>query len=489
MVTRRFAAIPGERMSHAGLLCLEAQSKVKESSMAGPRRRRSPAPPIVYPNAAGIDIGSREHFVAVPPDRTSEPVRSFRTFTEDLEALATWLEACGIRSVAMESTGVYWIPVYELLERRGFEVCLVDTRAVRQVPGRKSDVLDCQWIQQLHGFGLLRASFRPDDRIVVLRSYTRQRDSLVQLASMQIQHMQKALDQMNLQLHHVISDLTGQTGMRIVRALVAGERDPHVLAQHRDPRCRATPAQIEASLRGNLREEHLFALRQALELYDVVQEKISACDTQIEEVLAVLAPQPTPGPVLPPARSRASKDQAFREEPVRERLFALTGGVDLTQIEGMGLSSALRLIAEIGTDMSRWPTEKNFASWMRLAPRTEITGGKPHDRRTPAGSPRAAQILRQAATTVRRSSTALGSFYRRMAARIGVGKAIVATAAKMARLIYVLLRDRRPYQPVSAADYDARHHKRISRSLQRRARELGFTLVRLEPKPVQEPVS
>ena len=449
--------------------------------MAKRPRSITRTPSVLHPDAAGIDVGSREHWVAVPAERAGESVRCFRTFTADLEALAQWLSECGVRTVAMESTGVYWIPVYELLERRGFEVLLVDARSVRHVPGRKSDVLDCQWIQQLHSFGLLRASFRPDDRIVVLRSYARQRERWIRLSSRQIQHMQKALNEMNVQLHHVLSDLAGVTGMRIVRALASGEYDPAVLAQFRDVRCRATQAEVEGALRGNLREEHLFALRQALELYDVVGEKIRACEAQIDQVLHALAPEPPAHPVPAPRSRRAPRGNALRIE-VRERLFALAGGVDLTQIEGLAPSSVLHLIAEIGTDLSRWPTEKHFVSWLRLAPRTKISGGKRLDQRTPAGSPRAAQILRQAATSVLRSPTALGAFHRRMRARVGVAKAVVATAAKIARLIYRLMRGRVEYTPLSAAQYDAQFHHRLSRSLQRRARQLGYALVPIEPQ-------
>jgi transposase len=443
-------------------------------------RKRTPSSQtpvsIVHPDAAGIDIGSERHFVAVPADRDPRPVREFRSFTADLERLADWLTQCRVRTVAMESTGVYWIPVFELLERRGFEVRLVDARHVHHVPGRKSDVLDCQWIQQLHSYGLLRGSFRPEASIATLRSYLRQRERLVQMAVTHVQHMQKAFTQMNIQLHHVISDLTGKTGMRIVRALVAGEYDPEALAEHRDPRCRASRQEIAASLRGHYRAEHLFAVRQALELYDVCQQKIADCDREIEQRLEELTKQTVVPKPLPPTRPRKAQGNEPLFE-IRDPLFRLTGGIDLTQIEGIGPYSALRLISEIGTDMSRWPSEQHFCAWLRLAPGTQISGGRRLDRRTPRGAPRAATLLRQAATTLRRTQTALGAFYRRVAARSGAGKAVVATAHKLARIIYALLQSGGTYQPLPASHYEARFRERTLRSLQRRARSLGYVLV------------
>lgn len=441
------------------------------------KRKRRQETRVVHPRAAGIDIGSDRHWVAVTPELEEEPVRSFRSFTGDLHALADWLEACGVESVAMESTGVYWIPLYELLESRGFEVFLVDARHARNVPGRKSDVIDCQWIEELHRYGLLRASFRPEPTIVRMRAYLRQRARLIEMASTHIQHMQKALSQMNLQLHNVISDITGKTGMQILRAIVGGERDPAQLARFRDGRCRASQEVIAASLTGQYREEHVFALQQALELYDVCHEKIAACDKQIERVLTTLAPETAPGP-LPEAPRKAQKPRG--NEPrfeIRDPLFRLTGGVDVSQIDGIGPYSALRLISEIGLDLTRWPTVKHFTSWLRLAPGTKISGDKRLDRRTPPGAPRAATILRQAATTLRRTDTALGAFYRRIAARLGAGKAVVATARKLAEILYRMLTTGEPYRPITSEAYQRRNRDRERRHLIQRARALGYDLV------------
>jgi transposase len=436
----------------------------------------------VHPNAAGIDVGSSAHWVAVPEERDERPVRSFRSLTADLGALADWLQACGIETVAMESTGVYWIPLYELLEERGFEVVLVNARHVRNVPGRKSDVLDCQWIQQLHSYGLLRGSFRPDDSIVRLRGYLRHREMLVQSGAAHIQHMQKALSQMNIQVHNVLSDITGTTGMRILRGLASGDYDPQRLAEFRDYRCRATREQIAASLVGNYRQEHLFALRQALELYDFYQAQIEACDREIERVLGELAPPPDPeSPPLPPPRSPRKRRGNEPRFDVRDPLYRLTGGVDLTQLDGFGPSNALQLIAEIGTDMTRWPTERHFCSWLGVAPGTKITGGKRLSGRTPHRTNRAATILRRAAVTLRNSRTALGAFYRRIAARASAAKAVVATAHKLARIIYAMFTRGTAYRDPGEATYERRYRARLLHSLQKRAQNLGFQLLPIHP--------
>jgi transposase len=404
-------------------------------------------------------------------------VRKFSSFTHDLHRLADWLLACGVETVAMESTGVYWIPLYEILEERGFEVLLVNARHVRNVPGRKTDLLDCQWIQQLHTFGLLRGSFRPTAEIASLRSYLRHRDTLVEGAASFIQRMQKALVLMNLQLHNVISDLTGLTGMRILRDIAAGEMDPERLAEHRHARIRASKQEIADSLRGHYRAEHVFSLRQALELYDFYQQQIEACDREIEgQVRALEAHCERPSAVLPRSHSprKASNEPAFE---IRSPLFTLCAGVDPTELPGIGPYGALKLISEVGLDMTRWPTEKHFAAWLTLSPNVKISGGKLLASRTQPSANRAARIFRIAAMRIGRSDHALGAFYRRVGMRIGKAKAITATARKLAVLFYRMLRDKRPYREQTAADYDAGQRMRVLRHLRKRAESLGFQLI------------
>jgi transposase len=431
-------------------------------------------------DAAGIDCGSETHYVAVPPERDAQPVRSFKTFTGDLHRLADWLAACGVRSVAMESTGVYWIPIFEILEARGFEVLLVNARHVKNVPGRKSDVLDCQWIQELHTVGLLRGSFRPAAEIAQLRCYLRHRDKLVQDAASHIQRMQKALVQMNLQLHNVISDITGVTGMRILRDIVAGVTDPQLLAVHRNPRCRATKEEIAASLTGNYRSEHLFVLRQHLELYDAFQQQIHACDEQIESLLnALAAKRPKPETPAPPPRRRLHFHHNEPRFEIRDPLYRLAGA-DLTAIDAIAPLSALKLIAEIGTDMSRWPTSKHFTSWLTLAPKNRISGDRLISSRTQSSANRAAMVLRMCAMVVGRTSTALGAYYRRIAYRIGKPKAITATARKLAVLVYRLLKGEIHYNDPGAQAYEELHRTRTLRNLCKRAHQLGFSLVHTE---------
>ncbi len=429
------------------------------------------------PNAAGIDCGAAEHYVAVPADRDAAPVRSFKTFTTDLHRLADWLRACGVTTVAMESTGVYWIPLYEILEARGLDVVLVNAQHVKNVPGRKSDVVDCQWLQQLHSVGLLRGSFRPTAAIAALRAYLRHRETLVQSAATHVQRMQKALVQMNLQLTIVISDITGVTGLRIVRSIVAGQTDPRALAQHRDPRCQAAEADIIAALTGHYRPEHVFVLQQNLELFDAYQRQLAACDAAIEahvDALAAQAPAPA-GPLPGPRTRRKPRDNEPRFD-IRTPLHQLTG-VDLTQIDAIGPYSALRLLAEIGTDMRRWPTEKHFTSWLTLAPHNKISGGRLLSSKTLPSANRAAGILRMAAMSLGRTETALGAFYRRLAFRVGKAKAITATARKLAILVYCTLKQGLVYHDPGAAVYDAQHRQRVIRRLRQRAANLGFSLI------------
>jgi transposase len=430
------------------------------------------------PNVAGIDCGAARHFVAVPPDRAVTPVQSFTTVTSDLRRLVHWLAECRVASVAMEATGVYWIPIYEMLEAAGFEVLLVNARHLKNVPGRKSDVSDCEWLRALHSVGLLRGSFRPPDAIVSLRGYLRHRQTLVESAATYVQRMQKALVQMNLQLPVVVSDITGVTGLRILRDIVAGHRDPQHLAAHRDYRCRASQAVIEAALTGHYRPEHLFVLQQNLALYDACQAHLAACDHAIEMELHTLsAPLDPLTTALPPPRvTRTPRGHEPRFD-IRTPLHRLTGGIDLTQIDGIAPHTALKLISEIGTDMSRWATEKHFTSWLTLAPRNKISGGRLLSSQTQRSANRAAAALRMAAMTLARGDTALGAFYRRLAARIGKPQAITATARKLAILVYRALKGDLVYQDPGADAYSVQQRTRVLRRLRHRAATLGFALV------------
>ncbi|MFN2203900.1 MAG: IS110 family transposase [Caldilineaceae bacterium] len=443
------------------------------------KKRKPKGLRICHPDAAGIDIGSNEHWVAVPADSTDNPVRPFGTFTSHLQQLADWLADCGVRTVAMESTGVYWIPLYELLEQRGFEVLLVNAAHARNVPGRKSDVLDCQWLQELHTYGLLRASFRPEAKIAELRTYTRHRQTLIEEAARQIQRMQKSLDQMNVQVHHVLSDLTSKTGMAIVRDIVAGIHDPQRLAQHRDPRCRASLDVIVEALRGHYQPQHLFTLQQALSLFDTYREHLATCDARIQTLLGALAcdtPQldtPPKPPKFKPTGNQIAID-------VRNPLQRLLGGVDPLTIVGIGPLTALNLLSETGADMTRWPTEKHFVSWLNFSPGTRITGGKRISGKRPTSTNRASLILRQAASSIGRTRTALGAFYRRIAARRSKAVAVVATARKLACAYYRLLRYGGEYVERGADAAERDYHQRRLSHLERQANSLGFHLQPIE---------
>ena len=444
-----------------------------------PRNARRTRRPLreVHPHAAGIDCGAAAHVVAVPPDRDAESVQTFRTFTGDLHRLADWLTACRITHVAMESTGVYWIPVFDILEARGFQVLLVNARHVKHVPGRKTDVIDCEWIRDLHIHGLLGGSFRPTAAIVALRTYVRHRTTLIESAATYIQRMQKALVEMNLQLPLVVSDITGTTGLRILRDIVAGQRDPAVLARHRDYRCHASEADIVAALTGHYRPELVFVLQQNLDLFDHAQQQVATCDRAIEAHLATLAAAvPAPAVPLPAARGRVKPRENEPRFDVRAPLHHLTG-TDLSQIDGIGPYNALRLIAEVGTDMSRWPTEKHFTSWLSLAPHNKISGGRLLSSRTMPSANRAAATLRLAAVTLTRTQTALGAAHRRLAYRIGKAKAVTATARKLAILVYRTLKHGIVYADPGAEAYDRQHRASVVRNIRRRAATLGYELV------------
>lgn len=426
-------------------------------------------------NAAGIDVGASSHFVAVSEARSEQPVREFEAYTSELYRLADWMLECGVETVAMESTGVYWIPLFGVLEERGLEVMLVDPRRIKNVPGRKTDVLDCQWLQQLHTYGLLSGAFRPDAEIRRLRSYLRQRAMLVEYAAHHVQHMQKALTQMNVKLQHVISDITGKTGMSIIEAIVKGERDPIKLAQFRDSRIRADEETIAESLRGHWREEHIFELTQALELFRFYHAKIDECDRHIEGQLKRFEDVSGGDPLDSKSGNRRSKGNAPRFD-VRNHLYRMTG-VDLTQIDGVDGYTALRVVSEIGTDMTKWPTAKHFASWLGLSPNNRITGGKAISSRTKASANRAAAALRMAAQALHRSDSALGAFLRRKKAHLGAPKAITATAHKLARIIYAMLRYGHKYVDAGAEYYETQYRQRALRNAKRRAAQLGYELV------------
>jgi transposase len=452
-------------------------------SQPGTKKKRERKPKVkglpqqfhhINVNAAGIDIGATQHLVAVPEGRDERPVREFGAFTTDLEAIADWLAICGVTTVAMESTGVYWIPLFELLDERGFEVILVDARHVKNVSGRKSDVLDCQWLQQLHTYGLLAGAFRPPDDICVLRSYLRQKAMLTQASSQHIQHMQKALQQMNLLLHNVVSDITGVTGMKIIKAMLDGERSPEVLARHRHGTCRSSEQTIAKSLVGNYRVEHLFALRQAVELYEFYQSKITDCERAINAQLATYpdtaaGPPPPAKPTRPATRMRGGGD-------VREALFKKTG-VDLFAIPGLGADTLLTVTSEVGYDLTPFKTVKHFCSWLGLCPGTRISGGKVLTKKAKRKANRAAQAFRTAAVTLARSQTALGAFYRRVRARQGGQHAATATAHKIARIFYTMLSKGTAYAEVGIEAYEAQFHARKLAFLEKQAKSLGFQLL------------
>ena len=427
---------------------------------------------LTHPNAAGIDIGSAAHFVAVPPERDDEPVREFASFTADLHRLADWLDACGVDTVAMESTGVYWIPLYELLESRGFTVLLVNARHVKNVSGRKSDVLDCQWLQQLMSFGLLRGAFRPAAQVCELRSLSRQRTMLLRSQGRFVQHMQKALTQMNIQLANVISDVAGETGQRILRAIVAGERDGRALAQLRNARIRASEDEIAKSLQGNWRAEHLFALKQALDAFDFCGTQLAECDAQIQAQLQALHVRED-APAQGKKRGRARNAPKF---DLRTQLFQMCG-VDLTRIDGIDVTTALAVVSEVGADLSKFPSDKHFASWLGLCPGTKITGGKVMSGKTKRCANRAAQALRLAAAALRSSQSALGAYYRRLCARMDKPKAVTAAAHKLARLIYAMLTHGQEYTDRGQDYFEERYRQRVLHNLAQKAKAMGMQLV------------
>jgi transposase len=456
-------------------------SKRTKTSAKKPTATAATSLPTVQPMVAGIDVGSTQHWVCGPArDAEGKPaIRSFGTTTVDLEALADWLAAQGTTSAAMESTSVYWIPLYELLEERGIEPVLVNARQLHNVPGRKTDVSDCQWLQLLHSHGLLRGSFRPSEAISRLRTLQRQMANLVAERSRCVQWMQKSLDQMNVQVHRAVTDLTGKTGMAIVRAIVAGERDPALLAAHRDGRCRKSPDEIAKYLTGHWREDHLFNLASTLQIYDVLEGQIATYDARLVQELQALQPPERRDQEVPrhPSKGKETAIKARGDQSSRLALWRFSG-VDLTRIDGISAGTAQVVITEVGASVASFPSEDHFVSWLRLCPRTPISGGKPlKKRRNGLGANRIAGALRMAATALQRSKTALGAAFRRVARHKGGAVAVFATARKLAQLIYRMLRYGQDYVDIGEKAYEAQFEARRLASLKEAARGLGYSLV------------
>jgi transposase len=434
---------------------------------------------LVNPNAAGIDAGSKGHLVSVPEDRCTEHVRTFETFTKDLQALADWLVECGITTVAIEATGVYWVPLYEVLEQRGLNPKLIDSRSLGR-RNKKTDVVDCQRIRQLHMYGLLDAAFRPPAEILALRAMMRQRRMLIESSAQHIQHIQKALDLMNVKLHLVLSDIMGVSGLRIMRAILDGKRSPSELAALRDPACRGSEEMFVSALTGNYRPEHLFALKQAIELFDFHQKLIAECDLQIESQLKAFDTRATPPPTSTPAKKRPRRKNQLHFD-ARTLLHQLAG-VDLSAIDGLETPTVLTILSETGTDLSPWRSGKHWAAWLNLAPNNRITGGKPIRKKAIVIRPnRAAQAFRLAAQTLERAQCALGSFFRRIRSRHGRPAAIKATAHKLALIFYAMLRNQTEYCDPGVDYYERRYRQNMLKSLSQRALDLGYQLI-----PMQE---
>jgi transposase len=472
---------------------MAGQQKQKAKPTAGRKRNGRKGMtlddrPVLEPNAAGIDIGAREIFVAVPADRDENPVRVFGTFTEDIEAMARWLVKCGVTTVAMESTGVYWIPLYDVLERHGVNPCLVNARNMKNVPGRRTDWHECQWLQFLHSVGLLRAAFRPDGDVGAVRSLMRHRTDLLQIAAQHIQHMQKAMTQMNLQIHHVISEITGMTGLAIVDAILAGERDPAVLSKLRDHRIHASEETIQKSLVGNWRPEHLFTLKQSRQMFQHYQEVIMACDEEIEKLVIAFEPRVDPADrPLPPDRKAKQRKRKGKKKhgfnpgtgfDMRMEAYKLFG-VDVTQIPGLMLM-VLALFSEVGRDMSRWPTAGHFVSWLGLCPDNDISGGRVLWRGMRGTRNRAGQLFRQAAFGLHFDQTPMGDYLRRMKSKIGPSAAQTATAHKLAIIFYTMVKKQVEYDASLWAERDIEREKKLEARLKRQANQRGYDLVKRE---------
>lgn len=458
--------------------------KVAKCNKASQRKETSQ--PVFQPNAAGIDIGAREIYVAVPADRDEHPVRKCETFTVDLHQMAEWLVLRGITTAAMESTGVYWIPVYDVLEQHGIHACLVDPRNMKNVPGKRTDFHECQWIQYLHSMGLLHSAFRPEEQVRAVRSLMRHRNDLVEMASQHVRHMQKALTQMNVQFQHVISDLTGLTGLAILDAIVAGERDPAVLAKLRDPRIKASEETIRKSLEGTWRVEHILVLKQRLSLYRSYRDQINDCDQEIEKLVAAFEPKVDPEQKpLPEDRKqkqrRRKKKSGSPDFDMRTQAYKLFG-VDLTQVPGL-MMLVFMLFSEVGRDMSRWPTAAHFVSWLGLCPDNDISGGKVLWRGARRTKNRAGTLFRLAAHSLHRDQTPMGDYLRRMKAKLGPAAATTATAHKIAIIFYTMVNKQVEYDASLWAQRDAMREKRLEARLQKQAAQRGYKLVPMEEQP------
>jgi transposase len=455
------------------------QNRKERKEWARRLQSEDPGLEVVHPHAAGIDVGNSAHYVAVRPDRDPEPVRRFECFTADLHRMADWLQSCGVKSVAMQSTGVYWIPLYEILEERGFKVHLVNARHTKNLPGRKSDVQESQWLLKLHTYGLLGNSFQPISEIRGLRTYWRQRGEHVHGAATCIQRMQKALTQMNVQLANVISDISGLTGQAILRAIVAGERDPRKLAALSHPRIQASQEEIAKSLEGNWRPELLFVLQQEVDMYDTYQKRIAECDLQLQKQLAGLTGVTQPGKEQ--TQKSKTKPAAAKNAPHFDLSSELQriAGVDLTRIDGIDVMTAQTLISEVGLDMSRWKTESHFASWLGLCPDNRISGDKVLARGTRRVVNRAATALRQAANTLIRSRSYLGAQYRRLRTKLGAPKAITAMAHRLARLVYRMLKYGQAYVDKGTEYYEERFRQQQIQLLRKKATKLGLQVAEI----------
>ena len=431
---------------------------------------------VVHPKAAGIDVGNEEHWVAVAPGVDPEPVQSFGCFTQDLREMADWLVRCGIETVAMQSTGVYWIALYDMLVERGIRVFVVNAQDTKNLPGRKTDIQECQWLLKLHAYGLLRNSFRPEEEILVMRTYWRQRQQHIEDASRCIQRMQKALTQMNLQLANVISDISGATGQAILSAIIGGERDPRKLAKMRDPRVKASEATVAKSLEGNWRPELLFVLQQEQESYQTFQTKIAECDRQLQRHYETMEAKADPKQLPPVPRDKRAHGNVPAEFDLRDELYRAIG-VDLTAIDGINVLTAQTLYAEVGSDMGRFNTEAHFVSFLDLSPKNKISGGKVVGREKRKTKNRAGLALRLAAGTLLRSETYLGAQYRRLRTKLGAPKARKAMANKLARIAYRMMKYGEAYVDKGKEFYEQKYRQQQIRMLTKKATELGLQLI------------